>query len=90
MENVKQQCELRRLISKAREACAGSNVKSFRDVNILIGKAYGFAYQVRCYEIAKQLLEISNLVSQAKNYGDRLEPDRRLCDILNGIDKELK
>ena len=30
------------------------------------------------------------LLKQAKNYGDRLGPDRMLCDVLNEMLKELE
>jgi len=81
--------EFYNLVSTAREMCAGSNVKELKEVCRAIRQAilYGYTYYMRD-DYLKRLSEAVTKLEEAKEYKDRLEPDRILCDILNEIDKK--
>jgi len=82
--------QLRRLLSIDREACAGSNVKPILRVRSMVGSTLIWAH---CHnipmEFIREITKARNLLIEAKDYGDRLEPDRILCDLLNRLDKVI-
>jgi len=78
--------ELRSKISSAREACAGSNVQPRARLQRLVYEAIELAVQKRLYGLAKDLRVIYREVGNITEYGDRLEPDQKLCDLLNRLD----
>lgn len=74
-------------VSRAREMCAGSNIKSFNEVRKALREAieFGNAHNIR-YEYCALCTQALTLMEQAKEYKDRLEPDTILCNVLNSID----
>jgi hypothetical protein len=79
--------ELYRLISDAREACAGCCVKELPEVMNLVNEVLKYlqdklfaAKEIEQWEL---LNVVKKLLQNVKEYGDRLEPDQILCDILN-------
>lgn len=89
-EELKGLRDLRKYISRAREACAGSNTRQLSEVRRLVNEACKRARELRYETIAGALSVIWHILLHAKTYGDRLAPDRTLCDILNGLDKKIE
>jgi len=81
--------ELRSKISKAREACAGSNVQPMKHVQGHLGMAIHYATKNGFKFIAQELYNIGEVLGCAQNYGDRLGPDQRLSDIINRLDRVI-
>lgn len=82
--------ELYRLVSRAREACAGGNYKELPEViNLVqktmdyINKKYGYSRETVEFTMWAALRVIKEILEESKGYGDRLGPDQLLCDILN-------
>ena len=79
-------------ISKAREACAGCDIKPITEVRSLLKEAIEYIHG-RYHRDAPEFLLKSRLKMVYRNlepipgrhftYGDRLGPDQALCDILN-------
>ena len=81
--------KLYRLISKARESCAGSSVKDIQEVIELNKAALQYAVFIGAdRSIQDSLSRVDGLLREAKDYGDRLEPDNILCSVLNQMLKE--
>lgn len=76
------------MVSRAREMCAGSNVQSVSKVRKAVEEAILFGANngiLRDYLVL--LAHVDTLLSELREYKDRLEPDTILCDILNEINK---
>ena len=83
------------LLSKAREATAGACVMEIPDVVSKLMNAKSFLFNWlgrdklarglwgRSFET--EIVKVEKLLWKVKDYGDRLEPDRILCDVLNKI-----
>jgi hypothetical protein len=87
--------ELYRLISSAREACAGGDYKELPEVISLVqeamdyvNRAYGYDRWTKEFTIWAALRTIKERLEVAKDYGGRLLPDQMLCEILNGMLEE--
>lgn len=98
IEVLKELREFRRLVSKARESCAGSNPKELSELIKLVNQAREFAVfrssnPITCQYFSKvswSLMVIYRNLSKAKDYYDRLSSDQTLCSILNTLDKRIK
>lgn len=80
--------ELYQLISNAREACAGCQVKETSEVIDLIQRAQDYIAN-HCEQGSKEfaywgeLRSIKRQMLLTNDYGGRLPVDTRLCNILN-------
>jgi len=81
--------ELRSKISRAREACAGSHVQPIPRVVDFLTEAISYAMENGFGFVADILVRVKQVVERAKVYGDRLEPDQKLSDILNRLDSVI-
>ena len=82
--------ELRQSISRAREACAGSNVKDKNEFVYLLNDSLITAER---YNYIGLLIDLGSVFYEAlkiSDYGDRLPLDDKLCDILNDLDKRIR
>lgn len=76
------------MVSKTREACAGSNVQDNGTVVKYIYEALEYSAQVDAGKVIIGMLnETLKIMSNATDYNSRLPADNVLCEILN---KELK
>lgn len=82
--------ELRRSISIAREACAGSNVQDKNVFVNLLNDSLKLAVEYNYLNLPIELCLIEKDALKIKDYGDRLPLDNKLCDILNGLDKKIR
>ena len=82
--------ELRQSISRAREACAGSNVQEKEILIKLIDNAIEKSASLEFTNITLSLIIIHGGIMRIKEYGDRLLSDNELCDLLNDLDKKIK
>lgn len=82
--------ELRQSISRAREACAGSNVQEKEILIKLIYNAIEKSLSLEFINITLSLIIIHSGMKRIKEYGDRLISDNQLCDLLNDLDKKIK
>jgi len=81
------------LVKEAREACAGSRVKEFKEVIRLIRKAESyclmmFSKNVTNYDV--KLYQARILMQVAKQYSDRLKPDDILCQLCNNLKRKIE
>lgn len=80
-------------ISKAREATAGCEVLDIPQVLERLDEAIEmcgtFRDEGNLGWVQITLGEIRKEIKKVKVYGDRLKPDRELCDILNAMLKVL-
>jgi len=90
MENLDSLRELRSLISKARESCAGSDLNNRDRVAIFTSKAVHVAVSLGFIDIARKLNEVMFIVCTDLTDEKRLGADGKLCSILNNIDKQIK
>jgi hypothetical protein len=85
--------ELYRLVSLAREACAGSKVQDIPIVLRLVEIAEDYItnhYPRSSLEFSFRaiLKTVYKNLEDSTDYGDRLGPDQMLCDILNEMLKD--
>lgn len=83
------------LLSRAREATAGCCVMEIPEVVSRLADAKSFLLDwLSRDEMARlawgrsfetEIIKVEKLLWAVKVYGDRLEPDRILCDVLNRI-----
>ena len=77
------------LISRAREACAGCSVEDKEKLRQLTKTALQYAVFIGAEKsIQDRLIKAYELIVKIEEYGDRLEPDNILCDILNEMSKQ--
>jgi len=86
-------------LKSAREMVAGGNYQEFPIVIDKVKEALGFMSEefAKCefsecctvLDWTNRILYAKILLEEAKEYGDRLEPDRILCDVLNEMLKVL-
>jgi len=81
--------ELRAKISKVREECAGCDIQSLEFVIAGLSDAISYAYENGFTYIARQLVRVKENLKTANTYHDRLDPDQKLCDIINRLDKVI-
>jgi len=69
---------------KAREACAGSNVKGFGEVQRLLAVAINIAFRTHVDRAVQvKLQEADNIIDNAVEYKHRLPADDILCELLD-------
>jgi len=86
-------------LKSARETVAGGNYQEFPIAIDRVKEALGFMseefakFDLKYYGTVlswvNRTILAKGLLERAKEYGDRLEPDRILCDILNEMLKVL-
>jgi len=82
------QNELYHKISIAREACAGSNIKSKTELQRLIRQTMEYAVNIGApRQVTLLLTQAVNRIETLVTFSDRLEPDTILCDILNNWER---
>lgn len=79
------------LVKEARESCAGDSIKPFKFVIHYLNKAlrYGSEHSMSSVYL-ERIAKAKGLLVNAKDYGDRLEPDDILCQVCNELLKELE
>lgn len=90
MEQLDKLREFRQSISRAREACAGSNVQEKGIFIDLLNKALKISIDYNYVNLPIKLAMIEKEALKIKDYGDRLPLDDELCGILNDLDKKIK
>lgn len=82
--------EIRQSVSKARESCAGSNIKDLNDLKDYTVDSWYTARRFGMFDIGSKLSEIFTILLDVKEYNDRLKPDNLFCDILNDLDEKIR
>ena len=89
MDELEDLIKVRRMVSIARESCAGSNVQNIPLVRFSLLTTIRCCKEKRIEEYIPILIDSWEQLGKVNEYGDRLPIDDALCSVITVIDHRI-